>query len=134
MPRVSAIYQFGPFQLDTAEHRLRRDGVEVPLQLKAFETLCLLVECAGRLVTKEELLSQIWPGTIVEENNLNKNISLLRKALGECFAGRECYIETIPRVGYRFIATVEQVVPAAAPHIGNGNGNGNGTAQQQAET
>src|SRR5215813_13546732 len=111
MPRVSAIYQFGPFQLDTAEHRLLRNGNEISLQLKAFETLCLLVESAGRLITKEDLLSQIWPGTIVEENNLNKNISLLRKALGECFEGRECYIETVPRVGYRFKARVEMVGP-----------------------
>jgi adenylate cyclase len=114
MSRIAAIYQFGPFQLDTSEHRLLRDGDEVPLQLKAFETLCLLVECAGRLITKEDLLSQIWPGTIVEENNLNKNISLLRKALGGCGSG-ESYIETVPRVGYRFAATVEQVGVQAAP-------------------
>ncbi len=107
MPRSCAIYQFGPFHLDAAEHRLLRDGVEVPLQLKAFETLCILVERAGRLLTKEDLLSQVWPGTIVEENNLNKNISLLRKALGECPQGRESYIETVPRVGYRFAAPVE---------------------------
>src|SRR5215831_9762437 len=129
MPRVSAIYQFGPFQLDTAEHRLRRDGNEVPLQLKAFETLCLLVESAGRLISKEDLLSQIWPGTIVEENNLNKNISLLRKALGGCSTG-ESYIETVPRVGYRFAAPVEMVGAVKATPIanGNGNGNGNGTA------
>ncbi|HEY7402734.1 MAG TPA: tetratricopeptide repeat protein [Candidatus Angelobacter sp.] len=122
MPRSCAIYQFGPFHLDTSEHRLLRDGVEVPLQLKAFETLCLLVEHAGRLLTKEDLLSQVWPGTIVEENNLNKNISLLRKALGECFAGRECYIETVPRVGYRFIATVEEIKTEAASLPTNGNG------------
>lgn len=125
MPRVSAIYHFGPFQLDTAEHRLLRDGNEVPLQLKAFDTLCLLVESAGRLLTKEDLLSQIWPGTIVEENNLNKNISLLRKALGGCSTG-ESYIETVPRVGYRFAAQVEQRGPIAAAHVANGNGNGNG--------
>src|SRR5262245_22722281 len=113
MPRVSAIYQFGPFQLDTAEHRLLREGEEVSLQLKAFETLCILVECAGRLITKEELLSQIWPGTIVEENNLNKNISLLRKALGECSIG-DSYIETVPRVGYRFAVPVEELATATA--------------------
>jgi TolB-like protein/Flp pilus assembly protein TadD len=124
MPRSFAIYQFGPFHLDTSEHRLLRDGVEVPLQLKAFETLCLLVERAGRLLTKEDLLSQVWPGTIVEENNLNKNISLLRKALGECPAGKECYIETVPRVGYRFAAQVEQLGPVAVPQTANGNGNG----------
>ena len=108
MPKISDVYEFGPFQLDTAEHRLLRDGAEVPLQLKAFETLCILVERAGRLLTKEDLLSLVWPDTLVEENNLNKNISLLRKALGEPATG-ECYIETVPRVGYRFVATVAPI-------------------------
>jgi TolB-like protein/Flp pilus assembly protein TadD len=118
MTRI-AVYQFGPFHLDAAEHRLLRHGVEVPLQLKAFETLCILVERAGRLLTKEDLLSQLWPGTMVEENNLNKNISLLRKALGDCDKG-ESYIETVPRVGYRFTAPVAHIVsPAAAPVNGH---------------
>jgi len=114
MPRI-AVYRFGPFELDGAEYRLLRNGVEVPLQLKAFETLCILVERAGRLLTKDDLLRQLWPGTIVEENNLNKNISHLRKALGESAAGQS-YIETIPRVGYRFAAPVEQV-SAAGPTL-----------------
>jgi DNA-binding winged helix-turn-helix (wHTH) protein len=80
---LASRYQFGPFQLDTSEHRLLRNGTEVLLRLKAFETLCLLVENAGRLVKKEELLRQLWPDTIVEENNLTRNISSLRRALGE---------------------------------------------------
>lgn len=114
MPRI-AVYRFGPFELDGAEYRLLRNGFEVPLQLKAFETLCILVERAGRLLTKDDLLRQLWPGTIVEENNLNKNISMLRKALGENAAGQS-YIETIPRVGYRFAAKVEEV-SAAGPTL-----------------
>jgi len=114
MPR-SAVYRFGPFELDGAEYRLLRNGVEVQLQLKAFETLCILVEHAGRLLTKDDLLRQLWPGTIVEENNLNKNISMLRKALGECPSGLS-YIDTVPRVGYRFAAPVEQV-SAAGPTL-----------------
>jgi adenylate cyclase len=114
MPRI-AVYRFGPFELDGAEYRLLRNGVEVPLQLKAFETLCILVERAGRLLTKDDLLRQLWPGTIVEENNLNKNISMLRKALGDCPDGLS-YIETVPRVGYRFAAQVEQV-SAAGPTL-----------------
>lgn len=114
MPRI-AVYRFGPFELDGAEYRLLRNGIEVPLQLKAFETLCILVERAGRLLTKDELLRQLWPGTIVEENNLNKNISMLRKALGEYAAGQS-YIETVPRVGYRFAAKVEEV-SAAGPTL-----------------
>jgi adenylate cyclase len=114
MPR-SAVYRFGSFELDGAEYRLLRNGVEVPLQLKAFETLCILVEHAGRLLTKDDLLRQLWPGTIVEENNLNKNISMLRKALGDCPSGHS-YIDTVPRVGYRFAAEVEQV-SAAGPTL-----------------
>jgi len=108
MPRTACLYQFGPFQLDVAEHRFLRQGVEVPLQLKAFETLCVLVENAGSLLRKEDLLQQVWPDTIVEENNLNKNISLLRKALGEPATGQS-YIETVPRVGYRFAAPVTEI-------------------------
>jgi pimeloyl-ACP methyl ester carboxylesterase/DNA-binding winged helix-turn-helix (wHTH) protein len=109
MPR----YQFGPFQLDTAEHRLVRNGVEVQLQLKVFETLCVLVENAGRLLKKEDLLRKVWPDTVVEENNLNKNVSLLRKALGKNTNGQS-YIETVPRVGYRFVAPVKDIAAAAA--------------------
>jgi len=112
MGKTTIHYQFGPFKLDAAEHRLLRDGVEVPLQLKAFETLCLLVENAGRLLKKEDLLSQVWPDTAVEENNLNKNISMLRKALGERATGQS-YIETIPRVGYRFVAPVDNIATTA---------------------
>src|SRR5260370_33749177 len=112
-------YQFGPFHLDAAEHGLLRDGGRVPLQLKAFETLCILVERGGRLLTKEDLLRQVWPDTLVEENNLNKQISLLRKALGDCAEGGP-YIETVPRVGYRFVAQVAQVaVPETSPASGN---------------
>src|SRR6478735_14409 len=112
MPQTTGRYQFGPFQLDPAEHRLLREGVEVGLQLKAFEILCLLVENAGRLIKKEEILSRVWPDTIVEENNLNKNVSLLRKALGESATGQS-YIETVPRVGYRFVAGVTSTAEAA---------------------
>jgi pimeloyl-ACP methyl ester carboxylesterase/DNA-binding winged helix-turn-helix (wHTH) protein len=107
MPPTAGLYQFGPFQLDPAEHRLLRNGVEVSLQLKTFEILCLLVENAGRLIKKEELLGRIWPDAVVEENNLNKNVSLLRKALGESVTG-QTYIETVPRVGYRFVAAVTE--------------------------
>jgi pimeloyl-ACP methyl ester carboxylesterase/DNA-binding winged helix-turn-helix (wHTH) protein len=114
MSRSAGLYQFGPFQLDPAEHRLLREGCEVDLQLKAFEILCLLVENAGRLMKKEELLARIWPDTIVEENNLNKNVSLLRKALGEQATG-QAYIETVPRVGYRFVGKVTELVSRTVP-------------------
>lgn len=101
-------YRFGRFSLDVRERRLSRDGEVIPLRLKVFDTLRVLVENAGRLVTKQELLDSVWPGTIVEENNLNHNVSVLRKALGEQATGQQ-YIETVPRVGYRFVAPVETV-------------------------
>ena len=111
-------YQFGPFHLDVRERRLSRDGEVIPLRLKVFDTLLALVRNAGRLVTKEELLDTVWPETTVEENNLNHNVSVLRKALGEKATGQQ-YIETVPRVGYRFAAPVDADViqPAASAGV-----------------
>jgi len=102
-------YRFGPFHLDVRERRLSRGAEVIPLRLKVFETLRVLVENAGRLVTKQELLDTVWPETAVEENNLNHNVSVLRKALGEKATGQQ-YIETVPRVGYRFAAPVDAAV------------------------
>jgi len=106
------VFQFGPFQLDVAERRLLREGELVPLRAKVFDTLCLLVENHGRLLRKDELMAQIWPDSVVEENNLDHNISKLRRALGDGTNGDK-FIETIPRQGYRFIAEVrkEQAAP-----------------------
>jgi DNA-binding winged helix-turn-helix (wHTH) protein/pimeloyl-ACP methyl ester carboxylesterase len=116
---VQRAYQFGPFHLDARERRLSRSGEIIPLRLKVFDTLLVLVENAGRLVTKQELLEAVWPEATVEENNLNHNVSVLRKALGERATGQH-YIETVPRVGYRFAASVEIVASAsqqpALPH------------------
>ncbi len=115
IPSRTGVYQFGPFQLDAPERKLLRDGAPVPLRLKSFETLRMLVENAGRLVTKEALLRQVWPDAMVEENNINANVSILRKALGEDANGQS-YIETVPRVGYRFVAQVAQIPsPQSAP-------------------
>lgn len=112
MAEAMSSYQFDSFRLEATEHRLLRDGVEVPLQPKAFETLCILVENAGRLLKKEDLLRRVWPHTAVEENNLNKNVSMLRKALGERATRK--FIETVPRVGYRFVAPVKNIGTAIA--------------------
>ena len=80
---VRGAYRFGPFHLDVRERRLSRGDEVIPLRLKVFDTLLLLVENAGRLVTKQELLDTVWPETTVEENNLNHNVSVLRRALGQ---------------------------------------------------
>jgi TolB-like protein/Tfp pilus assembly protein PilF len=102
-------YRFGPFRLDVAERQLLRDGRHVPLTSKVFDILLLLVQNSGRVVLKEELMQQIWPDIVVEENNLTVNMSALRKALGKRDNGPE-YIETVPRRGYRFISVVEKVL------------------------
>ncbi|MCI0621203.1 MAG: tetratricopeptide repeat protein [Acidobacteria bacterium] len=107
-------YEFGPFRLDTSEHSLLRDGQVVPLEPKVFNLLRVLVENDGRLLQKEELLKVVWPDSFVEEGNLNRNISILRKALGEDSSGKP-YIETVPKRGYRFVANVKKIV-------GNGSG------------
>lgn len=109
-PSGRGAYRFGPFQLDVRERRLLRGADAIPVRLKVFDTLRVLVENAGRLMTKQELLDAVWPETAVEENNLNHNVSVLRKALGERATGQQ-YIETVPRVGYRFIADVETTEP-----------------------
>jgi pimeloyl-ACP methyl ester carboxylesterase/DNA-binding winged helix-turn-helix (wHTH) protein len=111
------VYRFGPFRLDVTEHRLSRGTTTLPLRLKVFDTLRVLVENAGRLMTKEELLAAVWPDTAVEENNLNHNVSTLRKVLGDKATG-QAFIETVPRVGYRFVAPVQMEGDAeAAPPL-----------------
>ena len=95
-------YRFGPFELDVRERRLARNGTLIPLRIKVFETLRILVEHEGSLVTKEDLIEAVWPDTAVEENNLTHTISVLRKALGEKATGQQ-YIETVPRVGLHFV-------------------------------
>jgi DNA-binding winged helix-turn-helix (wHTH) protein/TolB-like protein/Flp pilus assembly protein TadD len=102
---ADSVFTFGPFLLDTRERRLLRDGEVVPLTLKAFDLLRILVENRGHLLRKEELIERVWPDAIVEENNLTVTMSALRKALDEGPTDRQ-YIETVPRRGYRFVAEV----------------------------
>src|ERR1017187_7577344 len=104
-------YAFGPFRLDSEKRVLVRDGTPVLLAPKAAEALLVLVENAGRLVDKDDLMKRVWPDAFVEEGNLNKNIFLLRKVLGEWEGERE-YIETVPKRGYRFVAPVNEVTHA----------------------
>jgi TolB-like protein/DNA-binding winged helix-turn-helix (wHTH) protein/Tfp pilus assembly protein PilF len=105
-------YTFGPFRFDPEERLLLRDGKPVPLAPKVMETLLLLVQNAGHLVDKDDLMKRVWPDAFVEEGNLNKNIFLLRKVLGQWDGGLE-YIETVSKRGYRFAASVNQGTEAA---------------------
>jgi TolB-like protein/DNA-binding winged helix-turn-helix (wHTH) protein/Flp pilus assembly protein TadD len=108
-----ALYEFGPFRLDPAERRLTRDGRSIALAPKAFDLLVVLVENAGHLLEKNELLKRLWPETFVEEATLAKHVSTLRKALGDSPEGT-AFIETVPKAGYRFVAEVKHAERAAA--------------------
>jgi Tol biopolymer transport system component/DNA-binding winged helix-turn-helix (wHTH) protein len=98
-------YQFGPFRLDVREHRLACDGRAVPLTPKVFAVLRVLVENSGHLVSKDDLIKEVWPDSFVEEGALNRAVSVLRKALDDQ-ASAQKYIETVPKRGYRFVAEV----------------------------
>lgn len=104
---TNRLYQFDGFQLDPDERRLLRDGEPVSLTPKAFDTLVLLVERAGHLVEKEELMKELWPDSFVEEANLTQYVWTLRKALGESKVGGP-FIETVARKGFRFVPLVTQ--------------------------
>src|SRR5215471_2270083 len=99
-------YEFGPFRLDPVRRRLLRKGKAVPLTPKAFDTLVELVRQSGKTIEKDDLMRQVWPDAVVEENNLNQNISTLRKSLGDSRQESQ-YIATVPGFGYRFVAEVK---------------------------
>lgn len=104
----SHFYEFGPFRLDPVERLLLRRDVPVTLTPKVFDILLMLVRNGGRALEKEAFMREIWPDSFVEEGNLNRNISTLRKALGDGQDGHR-FIETIPKRGYRFVASVRKI-------------------------
>jgi DNA-binding winged helix-turn-helix (wHTH) protein len=105
--QIKRLFDFGSWCLDATDRVLlcNATGQPVPLTPKALDTLVMLVENHGRLVTKDELMRTLWPDTFVEEAGLARNISALRKALGG--EGEE-YIQTLPKRGYRFAAVVRE--------------------------
>ena len=110
-------YRFGPFRLAPDQRRLERDGTAIALTPKAFDLLVTLVQHHTRALSKDELLALVWSGSVVEEGNLAQQVLLLRRALadaGDCVA-------TVPRHGYRFVASVieerqDTNSPAKSPH------------------
>ena len=104
-------YQFGDFTLETHNYCLRKNHQQLHLRPKAFETLMYLVERSGQLVQKEELLDNLWPDTIVTENTLSQNIDAVRKVL-EDNAHQPSFIQTVPRLGFKFIAEVNELAPS----------------------
>ena len=113
------LYEFGPYRLDKQKGQLWRDGQTVSLTTKSLEILACLVENAGSVVSKDQLMETLWPDSYVEEGNLTQNVFLLRKALGET-ARDHNYVVTVPGRGYRFAAEVRE--------IANGNGTSHAVA------
>src|SRR5262249_54052829 len=99
----------GRFRLDLRTRRLSRDGTQIQLGSRALDILCALVSARGDVVTKDELMARVWPGLVVEENNIQVHVSALRKVFDERNSG-ESYIVTVPGRGYRLVG-----MQAAAP-------------------
>ena len=111
----TSVFGFGSFRLDASERLLV--GADGPIQLspKVFDTLLMLVSNAGRVLSKEKMLAEIWDDSFVEENNLAQNISQLRRVLGETADLK--FIETVPKFGYRFVADVTEESSASTEVI-----------------
>jgi predicted ATPase/DNA-binding winged helix-turn-helix (wHTH) protein len=110
---MNGAFTFGPFRLLVDQRELQAHGVPVTLGQRAFDILLLLVSRHGQLMTKDELMAEIWPGLVVEENNIQVHVSALRKVLAKA-GGDERYLVTIPGRGYRFVASVEYLTGAPA--------------------
>ena len=109
---VSGQYEFGAYRLDAQSRMLFREGDHVAMPPKVTELLVALVEASGGVLTREELLQRLWRDTVVEEGSLTSHISMLRKALGEGPNGQD-FIETLPKRGYRFVASVKRAASQA---------------------
>jgi predicted ATPase/DNA-binding winged helix-turn-helix (wHTH) protein len=121
MAQNVASFTFGPFHLVAARHELLAQGVPVAIGQRALDVLLALVRRHGELVTKDELMREVWPGIVVEENNLAVHISALRRILGQAKDGKS-YLQTVAGRGYRFVAPVmqEDVARVAAPPVAAG--------------
>src|SRR3954470_8956580 len=114
-PNQKRLAQFGPYQADLRTGELRKHGIRLRLQEQPFQVLAMLLLSPGELVTREQLQKRLWPGdTFVDfDHGLNTAINKLREVLSDSSATPK-YIETLPRRGYRFLATVEFVNGASA--------------------
>src|SRR5882762_4220780 len=115
------VASFGPFRLYTAERLLEKAGEPLPVGGRALDILIALVERAGEVVSRNELISRVWPDVIVEEANLRVHIAGLRKALGDGHDGAR-YVANVPGRGYCFVAPVtrsgsQRSLPQAQPVV-----------------
>lgn len=106
--RLKQLYEFGPFRIDPEKEILLRAGEPVPLKPKTFQILLVLIRHTKEVVTKDDLMKEVWPDTFVEEGNLSRHIFMLRRALGENPPGQR-YILTVPGRGYRLAESVRLV-------------------------
>ncbi|HEV7489651.1 MAG TPA: tetratricopeptide repeat protein [Rhodanobacteraceae bacterium] len=123
------IYRFGEFELDPDERRLLAHGAAVTLTPKVFDTLVLLVERAGHAISKDELMRALWPRGFVDESNLTKHIWLIRKALG-VGENDTRWIETVPKLGYRFVAPVQRIAREEALPVTVGDADAEASAHR----
>src|SRR5580698_6232339 len=124
--RAGRIFQFGEFELDVHARSLRRENTTIPLNSRAFDVLLYLVQNPGKVLSRDELLKNVWAESFVDENSLAQSISALRRALDEK-PGDNSYIVTLPGRGYQFVSPVQMValqtvsvVPDAATAASNG--------------
>lgn len=118
-PQVNHLcYEFGGFRLDASRRVIEaaRDGRRLALEPRIFDTALYFVQHAGTVLAKERMLDDLWPHSVVEENNLTQAVSALRRALGEV-RGENRYIATVPRRGYCFVAEVHPVQNAVAARV-----------------
>ena len=124
--KPEGIFKFGEFQVDALARTLRREEETVTLNRRAFDVLLYLVQNPGRVLTRDELLKNVWPDTFVDENSLAQSISVLRRALEEK-PGDNSYVVTLPGRGYQFVSPVQVIVPEdlsrAAPNAVTTAGN-----------
>ena len=114
MTRAARIVRFGPFEVNFTTGELRKKGMRVSLQPQPFEVLSMLLEEPGRLVSRDQLASRLWPGDVFVDvdHGVNKAINKLRTVLDDTGAAPR-FVETLPRRGYRFIAPVTPVQASA---------------------
>jgi TolB-like protein len=105
------LFEFGKYRLDSRSRMLFRGTEPVALAPKAAELLVVLVQAAGKVLSREELLRRLWPDTVVEEGSLTSHISLLRKILGQD-SNEQDFIQTLSKRGYRFVGAVKRLEPA----------------------
>src|ERR1700723_2473657 len=107
---TNGIFQFGEFQIEAHARTLRREKAIVALNFRAFDVLLYFVQNPGKVLTRDELLKNVWADAFVDESSLAQSISVLRRALDEK-PGDNSYIATLPGRGYQFVAPVQVVVP-----------------------